>query len=114
MGKCTVCGERAEPMMLMCPACIDKQPVEDGEQIQAASGTEVTTPTSTRLFGYDKEKLCIGIGVGFMLLGVFFLLISPSVGEAFGSPVVNLQRLYIGQTSAIIGAIFMAVGIRPR
>jgi hypothetical protein len=28
--------------------------------------------------------------------------------------VVNLQRLYIGQTCCIAGAIFLAAGIRPR
>jgi hypothetical protein len=59
--------------------------------------------------------LCIGLGIVFLIIGGL-LLVFPSSGDSgfLGRPVVNLQRLYIGQTTAIIGAIFLAVGIRPR
>jgi hypothetical protein len=49
------------------------------------------------------------IGLPFLGIGAWILLFDPSVA---GADVVNLQRLYIGQTSAIIGAIFVATGMR--
>jgi hypothetical protein len=65
-----------------------------------------------------REGFCLTIGVLFSLIGVYFLLLAPSEGsiDYMGGSlsVVNMQRLYLGQTSAIVGAIFVAVGIRPR
>lgn len=44
---------------------------------------------------------------GFLLLvGAWFLLFDPGVG----GDVVNLQKLYLGQTSALIGAVLFASG----
>jgi uncharacterized membrane protein len=56
------------------------------------------------------EGLCIGLGLLFLVIGGWFLVLSPSQG----GDIVNMQRLAIGQTSAIVGAIFLAAGIRPR
>jgi hypothetical protein len=42
-----------------------------------------------------------------MLIGLWVLLFSPGLqGE-----VVNLQKLYIGQTSALVGAILFTAGV---
>jgi hypothetical protein len=56
------------------------------------------------------------LGIVFLAVGFWFLLVSPGEGDAaiLGQTVVNLQRLTIGETSAIVGAIFLAAGIRPR
>jgi hypothetical protein len=62
---------------------------------------------------------CIVLGIIFLLIGACFL-IQPSteMGRSLQSydlpTVVNFHKLYIGQTCSIIGAIFLAVGIRPR
>ena len=64
---------------------------------------------------HGTQTGCIVLGVVFVALG-FYFLISPSEGEVeiLGRTVVNLHRLALGQTSAIVGAIFLAAGIRPR
>ena len=47
------------------------------------------------------------LGGVLLVIGVWFLLFSPGIV----SDVVNVQRLYIGQTSAIVGAILLATGL---
>ena len=51
-----------------------------------------------------------------MLAGAYFLGIAPGVetGVTDIPQVANLQRLAIGETSAVVGAIFLAAAIRPR
>jgi hypothetical protein len=48
------------------------------------------------------------IGGGLLvLIGLWFLLFSPGInGE-----VVNIQKLYIGQTAALVGAILFSAGV---
>jgi hypothetical protein len=46
------------------------------------------------------------VGGLLLLVGVWFLIFDPGVD----SSVVNLQKLYIGQTSAIVGAMLGATG----
>ena len=63
---------------------------------------------------------CIAIGGLSLLIGVYFLLVNPSQEIAGAYPaivgvrVANTHRLALGETFSIIGAIFIAVGIRPR
>jgi hypothetical protein len=63
-----------------------------------------------------SESACIVLGLLLLLVGAYFLIVNPSEGGAgiLGRDVVNLQRLYLGQTAAICGAVFLAAGLRPR
>ena len=53
-----------------------------------------------------------------MLVGLYFLLIAPgeTVSGEYGltREVVNIQRLTIGETFTIVGAVFLAAAWRPR
>jgi uncharacterized membrane protein HdeD (DUF308 family) len=53
---------------------------------------------------------CVTVGVILFLLGWYFLF-NPS---EVGSSTVNLQRLAVGATASIVGAIFLASAVRPR
>lgn len=58
------------------------------------------------------------------MLGGLYLLVNPGVkvdaaslgalGASIPSEVVNLQRLTMGETFTIVGAIFLAAAWRPR
>jgi hypothetical protein len=50
--------------------------------------------------------LFITFGALLLFLGAWLLIIDP--GDVSG---VNLQKLYVGQTSAIVGAILLATGV---
>lgn len=66
---------------------------------------------------------CAIIGIVLMGIGAYFL-VNPGVtvdtsglsalGVASETSIVNLQKLVVGQTCAIMGAIFFAMAIRPR
>lgn len=67
---------------------------------------------STTLLLTILGLLCAGVGL-------YYLLVEPSVPDATdflgtGRGIVNLHRLYLGQTLTIVGAIFLAVAWRPR
>lgn len=51
--------------------------------------------------------LCMILGGLLLLTGVWFLLVSPGIAI----DTVNLQKLYIGQTSAVVGVILFASGL---
>jgi hypothetical protein len=60
------------------------------------------------------------IGLGFMAAGLY-LLLNPGVhvdselaGGLFPGGVANLQKLTMGETFTIVGAIFLAAAWRPR
>lgn len=55
-------------------------------------------------------------GIAFMLVGVYFLATAPSESTGFDAipQVANLHQLTIDETCSIVGAIFVAAGIRPR
>ena len=48
------------------------------------------------------------VGVFLLLVGFWFLILQP--GSEYSS-VVNIQKLYVGQTAAIVGAILLAAGV---
>lgn len=52
------------------------------------------------------------IGIIFLAIGFCFLAIDPGYASSAGN-FVNLQKLNIGQTCAVIGAIFVAAEWRP-
>lgn len=44
----------------------------------------------------------------------YFLLVAPGEPTEFGArAIANIHRLTLGETSSIVGAIFLAAGIRP-
>ena len=65
-----------------------------------------------------SAAICVLLGLLFLLVSVYFLVVVPSewsvqfLGRTLA--VTNLQRLAIGQTSSIIGVIYLAAGFRPR
>lgn len=89
---------------------------------QSAPLQPPTAPSTYAAAGPPERgsaSLCVWLGVIFLAIGAWFLL-NPSTEfggslQSSGFPAfINIHRLYIGQTSAIVGAIFLAVGIRPR
>jgi len=117
MAKCKRCDKPALFMSELCPECIEagnwpNSPTHPAEGAPSAlAGSAEGQPRRA-----GNPGLCVGLGVIFLLIGAYFLLLGPSEGDSefLGRSVVNVHRLYLGQTSAIIGAIFLAVGIRPR
>lgn len=62
-----------------------------------------------------SEAVCLVLGLCFLAIGLWYLVVSPGLGSALlGQDVVNLQKLTIGETSSIMGAIFLAAAARPR
>lgn len=51
------------------------------------------------------------VGLAMLIVGAFILIVVPGASD---TDIVNLQMLYVGQTSAIIGAIFLAAGVHLR
>lgn len=100
-GMCKECaGERVAAM-----------PNPAGSTSSGARAEPTAQPTEQ-----GSASACILFGLVLLGVGAYFLLVSPSAGdsELFGRAVVNLQRLAIGQTAAVSGAIFLAAGLRPR
>lgn len=65
---------------------------------------------STHSERFPIAGLAAIVGIFLSLIGLYFLLVAPSAnGE-----IVNLQRLTIGETLTICGAIFLAVAMRSR
>lgn len=60
-----------------------------------------------------RAATCILLGIAFIAVGSYFLFVEPGVRTEYGE-VANLHRLTIGQTLAIMGSVFLAIGIRPR
>jgi hypothetical protein len=56
---------------------------------------------------FPMAGLAVVVGIVLASIGLYFLLVSPSSG----GDVINLQRLTIGETFAICGAIFIGAGI---
>ena len=80
-----------------------------------ATPTLRTSATGAGAHG-GSTGACIALGLTLLLIGAFVLLVAPGEdgAEFAGRQFVNLQRLYLGQTAAICGAVFLAAGIRPR
>lgn len=96
-----------------------RPPGKTGEQIraerlerEAREAKDAAEQAVTAKAGTGTGLAVIGIAI--MIAGVYFLIVDPSGGDAYGRSVVNLQRLYLGQTAAIIGAIFFAAGVHLR
>lgn len=121
MAKCKCCGKPARFMSDLCPACIDIAFKNSSAQAGAAQGGQPPAKLAARPIDETRSTagnagFCITLGILFLLIGGYLLLLSPSEdgAELLGRSVVSMHRLVIGQTSSIMGTVFLAVGIRPR
>ncbi len=137
MAKCSECGKPAGFIMSVCQECVGKQAKRERERIARVNSQTMAAADYQAVGDADRRPLspgtsvraqsphqpesgsaqaCVSLGIIFSAIGIWFLLLSPGEGSAeiLGRSVVNLQRLAIGQTSSIVGAIFLAVALRPR
>lgn len=119
MTNCKVCGKPTGREWGICSECAAKERAERLAEPAPMPYDPSSIPTpkpfprpepSPAERDRAREDLCKVLGVGFFGVGLWFLVVQPSQGES----IVNLQRLTIGETASIIGAIFLAAAIRPR
>jgi hypothetical protein len=115
------------------PNCIYcGKPVSDGGDRHAACEAEAKRPVRasppTAASSVASRPgiprgviMCNVLGVVFLLVGLYFLVIEPGNPMADTLPdsvagirVVNFQRLAIGQAFTVAGAVFLAAAWRPR
>lgn len=123
MAKCKRCGKPARFMLDVCQECSELSGAEflAAPAAQSAVDPAPATPSASRpelapVPQGGSKALCMTLGLVFLLIGAYFLLAAPSGDspESLDRAVVNIHRLVLGQTAATVGAIFLAVGIRPR
>lgn len=73
----------------------------------AAAGSAAHAPTPVG----GSMVICVAVGLFFLVSGFALLFLWP--GEA-DLPVVNLQKLMIGQALFISGSVLLAAALRPR
>src|SRR5207244_2090346 len=106
-------------------ACGEDLPVEITMALPAFQATNAKVESPPDLAGSRQAVvqkrgggstfLCVVLGLAFLGVGAYFLLNpNESTTELFGRSIVNMHRLAFGETSSIVGAIFLAAGIRPR
>jgi hypothetical protein len=84
------------------------------------AGTQMATAPPVRVVDEQKGVDSMGgltlLGLACLAGGFYYLVIAPGNPDGYGlsGSTVNLQRLYIGQTLALAGAIFCAAAWRPR
>jgi len=115
LGYCTYCaasGARSSPAVAPAPpspAVAPAPPLYSASKAASAGSAALLTALLTSL------------GLAFMLVGLNFLF-NPGVpvdgayrgiGSVLPDNVVNLQRLTMGETFTIVGAIFLAAAWRP-
>lgn len=62
---------------------------------------------------YEAPMPWMGVlGIFLLIVGLYFLLLDPSMPSSAG--IVNIQKLSIGQTMSVVGAIFIGFQWRPR
>jgi hypothetical protein len=107
-----------------CDSCYDElglgrpEPKDVERARRSRRQRQHLTPTEARQTGMEAGSTgaCITLGIAFMLVGFYFLALAPGESTGFDAlpQVANLHRLTIGETCSIVGAIFLAAGIRPR
>jgi hypothetical protein len=120
MATCTRCGQPAGLMHTLCDRCLDER--EAG--VAAPPSPLAWARPSSGVSESDKRTGLSAIGVLALAAGVYFLLHAEVPRESLGAvgqamdtfnvpPVANLQRLIVGQTLALIGALFLGFAWRP-
>jgi hypothetical protein len=97
-----ICRECAVPAAQVAVSPARALPVRDAR----SDGVQSTAPLTL-------------VGFLFVAIGLYFLVLEPgaATGDYTGlvpSRVVNLQRLAMGETFTICGAVFLAAAWRPR
>ncbi|WP_281662063.1 hypothetical protein [Halomonas sp. Alg239-R46] len=92
---------------------VNGQPIGASEKEVMASQEAFKKDTPAISATPDKSPILGLVGCFFLALGFYFLLIDPGSSTSVGN-IANLQKLNIGQTCSIIGAIFIAAEWRPR
>lgn len=116
MAICKECGvEKARMMSDLCGKCISKVPVSISNNEQISDDEQLETHSSRG----GSASTCIVLGVLCLAIGLYFLFnpttdISSVYGAEDLPKVANIHKLTLGQTFSIIGAIFLAAGLRPR
>lgn len=80
------------------------------------SGDSSSSPhrnASSELVERGESSVLVWSGAVMMLIGLYFL-VSPGGGEVLGQEIVNIQKLTIGETFTISGAVLLAAALRPR
>ena len=117
MAICKACGvEKAGFMSDLCSNCMDK-PAAPSPSAQSIAST-AASPTAQSFISTQEQgsaSTCLALGVLSLLIGLYFL-IDPTTGSSseYGSQVANIHKLTLGETFSIMGAIFLAAGLRPR
>lgn len=128
MAVCKGCGADAGLLSEYCSKCAHDRWVTPPDD--AASKSELRpdglAPPSDRLapapasatYWRGSTELCILLGLACLFAGGYFLInptvAVPSYAGIGTDQVVNFQKLVMGATLSLVGAIFLAAGIRPR
>jgi hypothetical protein len=91
------------------------QPPTTPEAKRAERLTREAAQVAARREQHDSERktvsvILLALGVGLIAIGLWFLLVSPSVGTLEGQPIANFHKLTLGATSTLAGAILFATG----
>jgi hypothetical protein len=83
-----------------CPGC-----VANGAHMAHAEHSAIATVKER-----GNSLLCVAIGVACLVGALYFLVLNPGSG----GDIVNLQKMTLGETLGISGAVFFAAAWRPR
>jgi hypothetical protein len=119
---CKQCGvDKTGFMSDLCAGCISR-PLASGDSEESGQSTvhNITEASSSHtVSNQGSASTCIALGTLSLLVGLYFL-VNPTadVSSAYGAvgvpQVANIHKLALGQTLAIVGAVFLAAGLRPR
>ncbi len=118
MATCGICGKSTGASSSVHPECQQEAERRTAAGDAGRSPEKVMTSTPDATAGLI---MCNVLGVLFLLVGLYFLVVEPGNPVADTLPdsvagirVVNFQRLAIGQAFTVAGAIFLAAAWRPR
>jgi len=111
LDVCTECSSLSLTEFQRAPTV---QSEEDVTPESVPDASAAVTAVLTAVGRTWEQALCIALGLTFLLVRFYYLILAPSQGKLETVSIVNIHRLVLGQTAAILGGIFLAVGIRPR
>lgn len=131
MATCKRCGSKEAGFLSdICGKCCNEiygpktHPGELGPDGLRQDSDQSAQPESPAVIGGQpvdwrgSATMCILLGLACMAIGAY-LLIDPTVSvpgyAGIGrEKVANIHMMTLGETLSIVGAIFLAAGIRPR
>ena len=117
MKACPQCGMTNPDYAVSCE-CLYNFPASTIVRLPEVTAQRPSLPPmpgflSDLFSALPQEVPILGvIGILFEVIGLYFLLVGPSVATT--GDIVNLHRLTLGETFTIAGAIFVAAQWRPR